>query len=159
MRYTIRRISLLSAMRVGCAVGWLVALCPAIGLAVLAAQVLQRVNQAAQRVEPLDITILGQPIAHIDFLETLGLRTGAQTVGRLVANIPTTIALLTVLLILAGSLVLVAALALFSIGYNLLAAMGAGLVVELREEGASRQSAIGSRQEEGSERVDERYSR
>ena len=135
MRYTIRRISLLSAMRVGCAVSWLVALCPAIGLAVLAAQVLQRVNGAIQRVEPMDITVLGQTIAHIDFLETLGLRTGAQTVGRLVANIPTTIALFTVLLVLTGSLVLVAVLTLFSIGYNLIAAMGGGLVVELREAG------------------------
>jgi hypothetical protein len=133
VRYTIRRIAPGSALRVGCAVGWLVALCPALCLAVAAVQVLQRVNQAFARIEPLDITVLGEPVARIDFLEILRLSDAAQVVGRLVATVPATLIILTLLLTLLGAVVLAATLLLFSAGYNLLAAIGGGLEIELRE--------------------------
>jgi len=133
MRYTIRRIAPGSALRVGCTVGWLVALCPALCLAVAAVQVLQRVNQAFTRIEPLDITVLGQPVARIDFLEILRLSDAARAVGRLVATVPATLIILTLLLTLLGAVVLAAAMLLFSAGYNLLATIGGGLEVELQE--------------------------
>jgi hypothetical protein len=133
MRYTIRRIAPGSALRVGCTVGWLVALCPALCLAVAVVQVLQRVNQAFTRIEPLDITVLGQPVARIDFLEILRLSDAAQAVGRLVATVPATLIILTLLLTLLGAVVLAATLLLFSAGYNLLARIGGGLEVELQK--------------------------
>jgi Transmembrane domain of unknown function (DUF3566) len=133
VRYTIRRIAPGSALRVGCAVGWLVALCPALCLAVAAVQVLQRVNQAFTRIEPLDITVLGQPVARIDFLEILRLSDAARAVGRLTATVPATLVILTLLLTLLGAVVLAATLLLFSAGYNLLARIGGGLEIELRE--------------------------
>jgi hypothetical protein len=133
MRYKIRRIAPLSALRVGCAVGWLVALCPALCLAVVAIQVLQRINQAFQRIEPLDISLLGQPVARIDFLEILRLSGSAQTVARLVGNVSVTFLLLLVLLTLAGAAILAGMLLLFSGGYNLLSSLGGGLEVELQE--------------------------
>jgi hypothetical protein len=133
MRYTIRRVSLLSALRVGCAVGWLVMLCPALCLALVAVQALQRVNQALARIEPLDINVLGNPIARIDFLEILRLSAAAQTIARLVSSLPLTFVLLTLLLIAVGAVVLAVTLLLFSAGYNLLAAIGGGLQVDLQE--------------------------
>src|SRR5437868_3891671 len=80
MRYRIRRIGPGSALRVGCAAGWLVMLCPALCLAGIAVQALQRINQAFAQIEPIDITVLGQPVARIDFLEILRLSAAAQTV-------------------------------------------------------------------------------
>jgi hypothetical protein len=133
VRYTIRRIAPGSALRVGCAVGWLVALCPALCLAVAAVQVLQRVNQAFVRIEPIDINVLGQPVARIDLLEILRLSDAARVVGRLVASVPATLLILTLLLTLVGAVVLAATLLLFCAGYNLLAAIGGGLQVELQE--------------------------
>jgi hypothetical protein len=133
VRYNIRRIAPLSALRVGCAVGWLVALCPALCLAVAAIQVLQRLNQAFQRIEPLDISVLGQPVARIDFLEILRLNGSAQTVSRLTGNLSVTFLLLLLLLTAIGAATLAGTLLLFSGGYNLLSSLGGGLEVELQE--------------------------
>jgi hypothetical protein len=133
MRYTIRRIAPGSALRVGCAVGWLVALCPALCLAMVAVQALQRVNQALARIEPIDITVLGSPVARIDFLEILRLSAAARIVTQLVASLPLTFVLLALLLLLAGAAVLAVTALLFSAGYNLLAAISRGLEIELQE--------------------------
>ena len=140
MRYTIGRIAPWSALRVGCAVGWLVALCPALCLTVVVIQALQRINQAFQRIEPLDISVLGQPVARIDFLEILRLSGSAQTVARLAGNLQLTFLLLLLLLTVAGAAILAGALLLFSGGYNLLASLGGGLEVELQETENRRRS-------------------
>ena len=139
MRYTIRRIAPGSALRVGCAVGWLVALCPALCLTVVAIQALQRINQAFQRIEPLDISVLGQPIARLDFLEILRLNGAAQIVSRLTGSLLLTFLLLLLLLTLAGAAVLAAVSLLFSGGYNVLASVGGGLEVELQEGESQKQ--------------------
>lgn len=133
MRYKIQRIMPGSALRVGCALGWLVALCPALCLAGLAVRALQQVDQALGRVTPIEISVLGQQIARIDLLAILGLSATAQTVGGLTSRLPLTFALLAVLLMLAGAALMIVVLLLFSVGYNLLAALGGGLEVELRE--------------------------
>src|SRR3569832_1968567 len=73
MRYTVRRISLGSAAKVGLALGWLVALCPALCLAGVAIQVLRRVSAALGQIRSFDIGVLGQTIATIDLVSLLGL--------------------------------------------------------------------------------------
>jgi hypothetical protein len=109
-----------------------VALCPALCLTIVAIQALQRVNQAFQRIEPLDISLLGQPIARIDFLEILRLSGSAETVAQLSGNLQLTFVLLLLLLTIAGAAILAGALLLFSGGYNLLASLGGGLEVDLQ---------------------------
>jgi hypothetical protein len=140
MRYTIRRIRLGSAIRVGLLLGWLAALCPALCLAGLAVQALRGVDGTFDRVAPVTISLLGQDLARIDLLEALGLRQAAQAVDRLVGSAPTTFVLITLLLLLAGALAIVAALALFSLGYNLLAAVGGGLEVDLDERRSRKET-------------------
>lgn len=137
MPYTIRRITLRSAARLGCALGWLAALFPSLVLAGLAIAVLRQVNQAFQQVEPVTLTVLGQEIARIDFLEILRLSAAAQTVGRWVENAPVTFITLALLLLVAGAIVLAGISLLLVLGYNLLAANGWGLVVELQENNPS----------------------
>lgn len=134
MRYKVRRITTGSALRVGLVLGWLVALCPALCLAVAAIQVLNRVSQALGQVEPFVISVFGEQIARIDFLELLRLSGTAETVERLAANQPLTFAMLALALTLLGAAVIVGVALLFSAGYNLLAALGGGLEVELESK-------------------------
>jgi hypothetical protein len=98
---------------------------------VAAAQVLRRLNQALARIEPIDIAVLGQPVARIDFLELLRLNGAAQTIARLAGSLQLTFAALALLLTIAGAVMLAAAALLFSSGYNLLGARGWGVDVEV----------------------------
>lgn len=134
MRYTIRRISLASALRVGCTLGWLIALCPAIALAVLVGQIIQRVDRALGGIAPFQITVWDQPIARIDFLETLNLRETATTVSDLASNLGSTLLLVALALIVLGTIAVALTVALFCFGYNLLAGLGGGLSVELQSD-------------------------
>ncbi|HEX5692270.1 MAG TPA: DUF3566 domain-containing protein [Roseiflexaceae bacterium] len=134
MRYRLRRIAPGSALRVGCAVGWLVALAPALCVAIVVVQVLQRVAQAFARIEPLDINVLGQPIARIDFLDLLRLSDTAGVVERLTNSAATTFLLAALLLTVIGALLVAVALLLFSLGYNALASLTGGLEIDLDEQ-------------------------
>lgn len=134
MRYTIRRIDLTSVMRFGCALGWLVALLPALICASLTVVILQRVYQSLQQIEPLTITILGQTVARIDWLEVLRLRPIEQGLGSWTATPIVTVLLLTLTLGLLGSLLFLITALLVSWAYNRLAAAGLGLRLELRAE-------------------------
>lgn len=134
MRYTVRSISLLSALRVGCALGWLIALCPAIGLAWLVGQAIQRINESVSRVETFNLEVFGQPIATIDLMQLLGLSNAASTVSELAANLGTTVIMLSLVLVAVGALAVALTVLLFCMGYNLLAALGGGIKVELRPE-------------------------
>ena len=131
MHYRLRRIAPASALRVGCLVGWLVALGPALCMSIVLVQVLRRIDQAVARIEPLDINVLGQPIARIDFLDLLRLSDTASALDRLTSNSTTTFLLALLLLTLVGALLIAVALLLFSVGYNALAALTGGLEFEL----------------------------
>jgi len=133
MRYRIRRVAPGSALRVGCALGWLVMLCPALVFAAVVVQVLRRVDQALGGVAPFTITLLGQTVARIDLLEALQLSDTARTVAQLTQRQPLTIVALTLLFTAVGAVMLAVAVLLFSLGYNLLARAGGGLEVDLRE--------------------------
>jgi hypothetical protein len=134
MRYTIRRISLGSAARVGLALGWLVALCPALCLAGVAVQVLRRVSTALGQIRSFDISVLGQTIATIDLVSLLGLGGAAQTTAQLTSRIGVTFGIFTLVLVLAGAAVLLGIAILFSAGYNLLAGLVGGVEIELRPQ-------------------------
>ncbi|HNP69986.1 MAG TPA: hypothetical protein PLO33_03360 [Kouleothrix sp.] len=133
MRYTIRRISVGSALRTALLLGWLVALCPALCLAGVALQVLRRVSAALGQIQAFDISVLGQRIATIDLVALLGLSGAAQTTAQLAGRAGATFALFALVLTLAGAAVFVGAALLCSVGYNLLARLAGGIEVELRE--------------------------
>ena len=134
MRYTIRRISIGSAVKIGLALGWLVALCPALCLAGVAVQVLRRVSAALGQIRTFDIGVLGQTIATIDLVSLLGLADAAQTTSQLTSRIGVTFGIFTLVLTLVGAAVFLGVALLFSIGYNLLAGLVGGIEVDLQNE-------------------------
>ncbi len=134
MRYTIRRVSIGSAVKIALALGWLVALCPALCLAGVAVQVLRRVSAALGQIRSYDIALLGRTIATIDLVSLLGLSSAAQTTTQLTSRIGVTFGMFTLVLTLVGAAVFLGVALLFCIGYNLLARLVGGIKVELWTE-------------------------
>src|SRR4051812_18074043 len=103
MHYTIRKISVGSALRLGVTLGWIIALGPALGLAGLTVVLLQRLNQALVQVAPFSLNILGQELARIDMLELLKLQYAAHAIGEAATHASATFLGLAGLLVLVGS--------------------------------------------------------
>jgi hypothetical protein len=133
MRYTIRRVSIRSALKFGLLLGWLLALLPSLGLAALAVLGLRSLSDALGQVSTYDINVLGQLIASIDVLGLLGLSDDASRVEELVSLGWGLFGLLALGLTLLGGLVVAVTGVLLGLCYNLLAAISGGLAVELRE--------------------------
>jgi hypothetical protein len=133
-RYRVRRISLFSLLRMSLALGWLVALGPALCLAALGVRALQAAGAALGKVENIEVGAFGQTLARIDLLQTLGLSSAAETTGQLTANAGATFVTFALVLVLVGALLLAVGALLFGLGYNLLAWLGGGVEVELRQE-------------------------
>lgn len=140
MLYTVRRISLRSALRVGLVLGWLVALLPAAGLAALGVLAVQQASAALGQMSPYELSFLGQTVAQLDPLAFLGLADTAASLERTAERPWALFALLTAGLTVVGGLGVALTAVLFSLCYNLVAAVGGGLRLELRAgpEGARR---------------------
>lgn len=134
MRYTIRSISPLSALKIGLLLGWVLALLPAAVAAAAALAGLEGAARALSQVQTYDITVLGQNIASIDVLGLLGLADEAGRVNDLAAMGWGLFAAITFALTLLGGAMVAVTAVFFSLGYNLLAAVAGGLTVELREK-------------------------
>lgn len=132
MSYTIDRISLRSALRVGLLLGWLVALLPAAAAAGLGVAALQQLDAAFGRMAPYELSLLGQTVATLDPLAWLGLADTAADVGSLTDRTGPLFWGLTLVLTLAGGLGVALTAVVVSLCYNLLAAVGGGLRVDLR---------------------------
>ena len=131
MKYRVKRIGLGSALRVGLALGWLIALFPSLIVSWLAVGVLRRVNDALGQISPYDVSVLGQTIARLDLLQLLGLTGLVQSIARLASGGWGTFFTIAALLTLAGAAIVVVTLLAFCLCYNLLAAAVGGLSLEL----------------------------
>jgi hypothetical protein len=131
-RYRVQRISLLSALKVGLIVGWLLALVPALFLAWLITRFLVRVYGAVSRIQPIDIDVLGRNLAHIDPIALVGQSENVRLLGDLAASPTATTLMITVVLTLLGAFLGLVAMLMFGAGYNLLAKVAGGLEVELQ---------------------------
>jgi len=136
VRYYLRRISLSRVARLGCALGWLAALPPAVGLAGGILFILQRMQQALQQVEPLTVSLLGQEVLRIDWLDVLRLQPLADRLALWTDNLVLTFIVLSLGFTLLGSVLLLLIGLLVCGAYNLLSQAGWGLAVELVEDPA-----------------------
>ena len=133
MSYTVRRVSLRSALRLGLLLGWLVALIPAAAAAGLCVLAVQQVSGALGQVNPYELEVFGQTVVSLDPLVLLGLADTAQNLNTLAAGGWGLFATMTVGLTLAGGLGVALTILLVCWCYNLIAAVGGGLQVELGE--------------------------
>lgn len=132
MRYYVRQIGMGSVGRFGCLLGWLIALLPSLCIAGLFVVVVQRVHDALARVQPVNVTVLGQQIVHLDFLDLLQLQPlNAGITPWAQAPLMTFVAMTFVLTILGAALWMMMLL-LVGLGYNLIARLGFGLELELK---------------------------
>lgn len=133
MTYTIRGVSLRSALQVGLLLGWLVALIPAAAAAGLCVAVVQQASAAFGQVAPYELSLLGQTVASFDPVSVLGLADTVAGVTALAEQPWALFGALTLGLTLAGGLAIMAISLLFTLCYNLIGALGGGLRVDLRE--------------------------
>ncbi len=133
MNYTIRRVSLRSALRVGLALGWVVALVPAVPSALLATAALEALAGLLASVQPYEVSFLGQQVASIDPIDIAGLRPLAEWSAGLADLGGALFWLLLALITLGGALLVLVGTVLACLLYNLLAAVSGGLQVQLEQ--------------------------
>lgn len=134
MRYTIKSVDLGSTARLGCLLGWLAALLPAICFAGLSVTLLQRLSQTLAQIKPITLSVLGQELGRIDFLQVLHLQDLAVMLSVYTHDVILLFVLLAAILALGGGLILMVTAVLIGLTYNLVASAGGGLTVELRQE-------------------------
>ncbi len=137
MYYTVRRVSIWSAVRMAVTLGWLIALGPALLIAWLAVRALETAQQALNRVQNIEVGAFGQTLASFDMLGVLGLQQAATTTNQLTANTNATFLTFVVAFLVIGTLMCVITAVLLALAYNLLASLGGGLRLELRPDGHS----------------------
>ncbi len=129
MKYQLRRISALSIARFGCLLGWLVTIVPSVACGLSTWWVGGVVRTWLESWKPIDLGLLGT-LDPIDLVHLKALLEALQTVES--HALPLLIAVIIAAGILGGVLIAVT-LALLGWGYNLLAWLSGGLVVELQE--------------------------
>jgi len=134
-RYRVRRIAPLSALRFGCLLGWLAMLPPAVVIAWLGLQAIRAVHATISQIQPLELgEFFGQSLGQLNLLELFQLSAITDAIARMAEQQTSTFLMLLLLVLVAGSLALSVAALLVSLGYNLLAALTGGLVLDLSEE-------------------------
>jgi hypothetical protein len=129
LKYQLRKISAFSIARFGCLLGWLVTIVPSLACGLGAWWVMDTVRTWLESWQSIDLGLLGT-LDPIDLVHLKALLTAMQTVeGR---ALPLLIALVIAAGILGGGLIAVT-LAALGWGYNLLAWLTGGVVVELQE--------------------------
>ncbi len=131
MQYYVRRVSLGSVGRLGCFLGWLAVLPPSLVLAWLVVFVAQSIHQAFAQIKPLDMSLLGQQVLHLDLLQLLQLQTLAQIVATLAQNPILTFVSTAFVAVLIGGLLWMLIALIIGLVYNLVAGVGWGLAIEL----------------------------
>jgi hypothetical protein len=131
MRYTVRRISLAPLAKFGCLLGTLASLLPSLLCSLSALRLVGLVRRWLEDWQEGEMEILGFT-ATLDFVELLGL----EPVLKLLQGIepmPWTFLLLAVVVMSVVSGLLIALIVyVIGLGYNLLAWLTGGLVVELK---------------------------
>ena len=132
MKYTVRRISLAPLARFGCLLGTLASLLPSLLCSLSALRLLGLVRRWLEGWQEGEIEILGFT-ATLDFIELLGLEPVLKLL-QAIGPMPWTFFILAIVVISVASGLLVAlTVYVTGLGYNFLAWLTGGLVVELRE--------------------------
>lgn len=132
MKYTIRRISLAPLAKFGCLLGILVSLLPSLLCSLSALRLLDLVRSWLEGWQEGKIEILGLT-ATLDFIELLGLESVLELLQSIEPVSWTFLILAVVVMSVACGLLIAFTIYVTGLGYNLLAWLTGGLVVELKE--------------------------
>ena len=132
MRYTIRRISLAPLAKFGCLLGTLVSLLPSLLCSLSALRLLVLARRWLEGWQEGEIEILGFT-ATLDFVELLGLEPVLKLLQSIGPMSWTFFILAVVVMSVASGLLIALTVCVTGLGYNFLAWLTGGLVVELKE--------------------------
>lgn len=138
MKVAIRRVSLTSLGKTGCLLGMVAAFLPSLFCGLLGLGVAGLLRHWLEGWQEVTVSLLGQEIAHLDFVHLLGLEKLLdllQTVGTASAGV---LFLAVLLLALASGAFLAVTVAVVGLAYNLLAKATGGLVVEMTAVGKAK---------------------
>lgn len=132
MKYRLRSISTFSIVRFGCLLGWIVTVIPSLTCGLVAWRMAAALQTWLEGWKHIDLSLMGfdYTLNLIDILQLRGLLDALQTIeGR---SLPLIIGLVVVAGVLGGVLITFT-LVLLSWGYNLVAWLTGGVVLELQE--------------------------
>ncbi len=132
MKYRLRSISTFSIVRFGCLLGWIVTVIPSLTCGLVAWRMAAALQTWLEGWKHIDLSLMGfdYTLNLIDILQLRGLLDALQTIeGR---SLPLIIGLVVVAGVLGGVLITFT-LVLLSWGYNLVAWLTGGVLVELQE--------------------------
>lgn len=135
MQVAIRRISLKSLSGMGCLLGVIAAFLPSVlgGLLIVGlADLLRRWLESWQEV---NVSLLGQEIAHLNFVRLLGLEQALELLQTLGAASAPVLFLIVLAVALAGGALLTVTVVVAGLAYNLLAQATGGVIVEMEAVG------------------------
>jgi hypothetical protein len=137
MRYTIRRISLAPLAKFGCLLGTLVSFLPSLLCSLSALRLLGLVRRWLEGWQEGKIEILGLT-ATLDFIELMGLEPVLKLLQGIEPMSWTFLILAVVVMSVTSGLLIALTIYVTGLGYNVLAWLTGGLVVELKEVRAPR---------------------
>jgi hypothetical protein len=131
VKYRIRRVSTSSIARFGCLLGWIVTVIPGLACGLLGWQAMAVVRDWLQSWEQINVDLLGfeATLDLIDLLQLKDVLAAMQTVENRVVPL---LILLAVAAAVLGGLLVAFMLILLGWGYNLLAGLTGGVMVELQ---------------------------
>jgi hypothetical protein len=132
VKYRLRSISTFSIVRFGCLLGWIVTVIPSLTCGLVAWRMAAALQTWMEGWKHIDLSLMGfdYTLNLIDILQLRGLLEALQTIE--VRSLPLMIGLVVVAGVLGGVLITFTLL-LLSWGYNLVAWLTGGVVVELQE--------------------------
>jgi hypothetical protein len=132
MKYTIRRISLAPLAKFGCLLGILASLLPSLLCSLGTLRLLDFIRRWLEDWQEGEIEILGLT-ATLDFIELLGLEPVLRFLQAVEPMSWTFLILAVVVMSVASGLLIALTIYVTGLGYNLLAWLTGGLVVELKD--------------------------
>jgi hypothetical protein len=132
VKYRLRSINTFSIVRFGCLLGWIVTVIPSLTCGLVAWRMTAALQTWMEGWKHIDLSLMGfdYTLNLIDILQLRGLLEALQTIE--VRSLPLMIGLVVVAAILGGVLITFTLL-LLSWGYNLVAWLTGGVVLELQE--------------------------
>jgi len=135
MKVAIRRIDLGSLGRMGCLLGVIAAFLPSVLCGLLGLGGVGLLRHWLEGWQEVTVSLLGQELAHLDFVQLLGLGRLLELL-QMLGTASAGVLFLTVLaLALASGAFLAVTVALVGLAYNLLASATGGIVVEMTAVG------------------------